>query len=231
VLQAGDSVSWSLLAGMAGWNDAHPDQQVRVDTHIAFGCPLSGAGRWRTPSGLARTFPDCDSWLADLPAAIERSAPSVVVMVSGLADVGGRVVDGAWREPGDPVFDRWFARRVDRVADTLARSGTTVVWLTYPYVRMRDPADPTRNPDAIPLNDPARIDALNAAVRRAVGDRPGFTLIDLNAWVASWPDQFDRDLRDGVHFTFEGSAQVAEWLVPQLLTVVPTGRPPLFRDR
>jgi peptidoglycan/LPS O-acetylase OafA/YrhL len=220
VLQVGDSVSWSLLGGLSGWNDRHPDQQLRADAHFAFGCPLSGPGRWKGPRGRTDTTPYCRTWLPDLPAAIERSAPSLVVMTMGLGDIGGREVGGEWRELGDPVFDRWFADRVDRVADALASGGVPVVWLTYPYVRMADRDDPTRSPDAIPLNDPARVDALNAAVRHAVAGRPGFALLDLNAWVATWPDQFDASLSDGVHFTMEGSWRVANWLVPQLLAML-----------
>jgi lysophospholipase L1-like esterase len=135
-----------------------------------------------------------------------------------------------WREPGDPVFDRWFARRVDRVADALTSGDAPVVWLTYPYVRVRDRDDPTRSPDSIPLNEPDRVDAVNAVLRRVVADRPGITLLDLSSFVASWPDQFDPELRDGLHFTMPGSMRVANWLVPQLLVIAaasgPASRPP-----
>jgi hypothetical protein len=226
VLAAGDSVSWSLLFGLSGWNDRHTDQQMRVDAHLSFGCPLSGPGPWEGPQGRNDTFDGCETWLPDLPAALQRSSPSVVLMVMGLADLGGREVDGEWRVPGDPVFDRWLARKVDRIADALTSGDDPVVWLTYPYVRLRDRDDPTRSPDSIALNEPARVDAVNAVLRRVVGDRPGVTLLDLNGLVASWPDQFDPELRDGLHFTMEGSMQVANWLVPQLLLIAAAPPPP-----
>ena len=228
VLAVGDSVSWSLLPGLSNWNRHHTDRQLRVDTHIAFGCPLSGPGEWEGPSGRAWTFPGCDSWLPGLPAALQRSSPSVVVMIMGMADIGGREIDGEWREPGDPVFDEWFAGRLDGVADALASGNDPVVWLTYPNVRVADRHDPTRSPDDIALNEPHRVAALNEAIRDAAEGRPNFTVVDLNAWVRSWPGgQFDTELRDGVHFTLAGSGRVGEWLAPHLIAAAGGSTGPL----
>jgi peptidoglycan/LPS O-acetylase OafA/YrhL/lysophospholipase L1-like esterase len=218
VLAVGDSVSWSLLPGLSTWNRNHTDRQLRVDTHIAFGCPLSGPGEWEGPSGRVWTFPGCDSWLPGLPAALQRSSPSVVVMLMGMADIGGREIDGEWYQPGDPVFDAWFSERLDGVADALASGGDPVVWLTYPRIRVADRHDPTRSPDDIALNEPHRVEALNAAISEAVEGRPGFSVVDLNGWVESWPEgQFDTELRDGVHFTLAGSGRAGEWLAPHLI--------------
>jgi lysophospholipase L1-like esterase len=89
---------------------------------------------------------------------------------------------------------------------------------------VRDRDDPTRSPDSIPLNEPDRVDAVNAVLRRVVAGRPGIILLDLNSWVASWPDQFDPELRDGLHFTMPGSMRVANWLVPQLLVIAAASR-------
>jgi lysophospholipase L1-like esterase len=227
VLLVGDSVSWSLLPGLAGWDHAEPDRSVSVGTHISFGCPLSGPGPWRSAQGETPTWPDCDTWLADLPRAIERNHPDVVLMVMGLGDLGGRRIDGEWRDWGDPEFESWFADRVDAVADALEASGATVVWLTYPDVRMADPQDPTADPAADPMNDPGRVDRLNSAIRARIADRPSFRTVDLNGWLRSQPDQFDEGLRDGVHFTMNGSVEAGRWLVPAVLEAagVPAGVP------
>jgi hypothetical protein len=139
-------------------------------------------------------------------------------MIMGMADIGGREIDGEWHQPGDREFDEWFSERLDGVADALASGGDPVVWLTYPHIRVADRHDPTRSPDDIALNEPHRVDALNAAIREAVEGRPGFSVVDLSGWVSSWPEgQFDTELRDGVHFTLAGSGRAGEWLAPHLI--------------
>lgn len=221
VLLVGDSVAWSIMPGFAMWNENHPDQSVTLDTHMSFGCPLSGPGDWLGPSGMTPTWPDCGTWLSDMPEAFDRSRPDVVVMAMGLGDIGGREVEGEWRSFGDPVFDEWFAGKVAATADVLASSGSEVIWLTYPDIRLADPEDPTADPGDMTINDPARVDALNDVIRAEVEGRPGFRLVDMNGWVRSWPGgQFQRDMRDGVHFTLAGSVLAAEYVVPQALAAV-----------
>ena len=153
VLLAGDSVAWSLLAGVTTWNRIHADTTLQVDTHIAFGCPAGGAGTARVVVEQP-TPADCGPWHADLGAAIDASSPDLVVMVMGLADLGGRAVDDEWRLPGDPAYDRWLLERLDTLATTMARRGVPVVWLTFPHIQLVDVGDPTRHWSDIPINEP-----------------------------------------------------------------------------
>jgi hypothetical protein len=92
---------------------------------------------------------------------------------------------------------------------------------------MADPQDPTADPATDPMNDPGRVDQLNRAIRERIADRPTFRTLDLNGWLRSQPDQFDEDLRDGVHFTMDGSVEAGRWLVPAVLDAagVPAGGP------
>jgi peptidoglycan/LPS O-acetylase OafA/YrhL len=230
ILLVGDSVAWSISPGFAGWNDDHPDENVTLDTHMSFGCPITGPGEWLGPAGLTKTWPDCETWLPDMPRAFERSQPDAIVIAMGLGDIGGREVEGEWRSFGDPVFDDYFRGKLADLADVLASSDAEVVWLTYPDIRLANPDDPTADPASMEINDPARMDALNAMIVDEVGDRPGFRVVDLNGWVRSWPGgEFQRDMRDGVHFTLGGSAVAAEFVVPQVLAAVegaPAPQPP-----
>jgi hypothetical protein len=58
-------------------------------------------------------------------------------------------------------------------------------------------------------------------VRETVADRPDFHVADMNAWMRSWPGgQFDREVRDGVHFTLGGSQWGARFVVPEVLASV-----------
>jgi peptidoglycan/LPS O-acetylase OafA/YrhL len=220
ILLVGDSVSWSLLPGVALWNDENPGRNITLDTHMAFGCPLGGPGDWLGPGGVTPTWPDCRTWLPHMEQAIERTQPDAVVILMGLGDIGGRHVEGEWRSFGDPVYDEWFAERLDRVADALAAAEAPVVWVTYPDVRIPDPEDPTASPDDNPINDPERMDTLNQMIRRTVDEHPGFRVADLNGWMRTWPDQFDPDVRDGVHFTLGGSQWGAGFVVPEAIAAM-----------
>ncbi len=222
VFLAGDSVAWSLLAGFTTWNRTHADSTLQVDTHIAFGCPAGGPGAARVVVEQP-TPADCGPWHADLAAAIDGSAPDLVVMVMGLADLGGRALDGGWRQPGDPGHDRWLLDRLDALAATMEGRGVPVVWLTFPHIQLVDVGDPTRPWSDIPINEPARVDRYNELLRATASRHPGIALVDFAAWVDTWPNgSFDPRDRDGVHFSFAGSDKVAAWLVPQLLARLPS---------
>jgi peptidoglycan/LPS O-acetylase OafA/YrhL len=230
ILLVGDSVAWSISPGFARWNHDHPTQNVTLDTHMSFGCPITGPGEWRGPAGVTKTWPDCETWLPDLPRAFDRSKPDAVVIAMGLGDVGGRKVEGRWRSFGDPVFDEWFRAKLRELADVLASADAEVVWLTYPDIRVANRDDPTADPASMEINDPARIDALNAMISDEAAGRRRFRVADMNAWVRSWPGgEFQRDMRDGVHFTMVGSAEAARFVVPEVLAAVegePAPAPP-----
>ena len=210
-------------------------------------CPGCRSGTTATPSGRCRstptspsgarradpvgpgssrsrqTFPECDSWHADLGAAIARSSPDLVVLVMGLGDLGGRPIDGEWLPPGDPVHDRWLADRLDALATTIEGQGVPAVWLTFPHVRVPDTRDPTRPWHDLPVNDPTRVDRYNELVRATVDRHAGIEVVDLASWVDTWRDgSFHPQDRDGVHFTFGGSERAGGWLAPLVLQRLPS---------
>lgn len=220
VFLAGDSVAWSLMLGFVGWNASGTDRPIRLDTHIAFGCPVGGPGLVRDIREHD-TLEDCDTWRDDLPGALARSQPDAVVIVMGLEDLGGRRIDGRWRTLGDPVHDRWLRGQIDKVASLLERPGVPVVWLTFPHIRLRDVSDPTRPWQDIAINDPDKVTRLNSLIRRAVADHPAITVVDLAAWLKTWPGQSFRPAdRDGVHFRYDAAIRVDAWLLPQVLAGV-----------
>ncbi len=220
VFLAGDSVAYSLRTAFHFWNTRGPERTFQVDTHISFGCPIGGPGVVR---GIDehRTPPDCDTWRADLPAALAASDPDVVVVVMGLLDLNGREIEGDWRDLGDPAHDRWLRGRMDDVATALEAGGAPVVWMTFPHVRARDTSDPTRAWDTLDINDPAKVDRFNALLAEVVAEHDGIELVDLASWLETWPRQsFDPDMRDGVHFSYAASDMVGSWLIPQLFATL-----------
>jgi peptidoglycan/LPS O-acetylase OafA/YrhL len=217
VFMAGDSVAYSLGVAFHFWNTRGPERTFQVDNHISFGCPIGGPGVVRG-SDEHHTSADCETWRTDLPEALAASSPDAVVMVMGLLDLNGREIDGEWREPGDPVHDRWLRGRIDELASVLEAPGVPVVWMTFPHVRAKDRSDPTRAWETLAINEPAKVDRFNELLAEVVADHDGIELVDLAGWLETWPEQsFDPEMRDGIHFSYAGADKVGNWLIPQVL--------------
>ncbi|MBN2622880.1 MAG: acyltransferase family protein [Acidimicrobiales bacterium] len=224
VLLIGDSVAWSLGPAFSSWNKREPVDQVAVEAHTPFGCPLGGAATalrvWGRPWGLPG---DCNRWHDQLPDILARAEPDVIVFTSGVFELGEREFAGDWYHLGDPVFDRWFTGEVTAIADLLAATGAPVVWPTHPHVRLDDPDDPTVAWSDLGENDPDRVDRLNEIVSEVVGDRPGFHRIELDRWTEELPGgEFGDRMRDGVHYSWAAAPLVADWLVPQVIASAST---------
>ncbi|MBN2623713.1 MAG: acyltransferase, partial [Acidimicrobiales bacterium] len=178
-LVLGDSVAYSLLSGFHFWNVDEPDHVFRVDSHIAFGCPVGGPGVIRGITEEHHTYSDCAVWRDNIPRAIAGSSPDVIVILMGLGDLNGREVDGEWREMGDPTHDDWLMTQIDEVATALEAPGTPVVWLTFPHVRARDTSDPTSSWQSNPINDPAKVERYNELVAEVMMGHHGIDVVDL----------------------------------------------------
>ena len=90
---------------------------------------------------------------------------------------------GAWRHPGDPVFDEWLRPQIRELADVVATEGVPVFWSEVAHVRMARPNDPTSDWRDHPDNDPARVDRMNELYREEIEGRPGFTLLPVDQWL------------------------------------------------
>ncbi|HEX5365850.1 MAG TPA: acyltransferase family protein [Acidimicrobiales bacterium] len=217
VLIAGDSVAFTLIPGFQQWSQEHPDRALTLGAVTPFGCPIGGPGRYVIFEELP-TWPECGTFRDDVSAFIAHHRVDATVVVMGLADLNGREVAGRWRPLGDPVYDRWLLAQLDDVARRLDASGAPTFWLTFPYVRVVDPDDPTRPWHDIPVNEPWKVDRFNQLIRQTAAAHPAIRVVDLASWLETWPhESFDPADRDGVHFSVEASGRVAEWLVPRIL--------------
>jgi hypothetical protein len=102
--------------------------------------------------------------------------------------------------------------------DLLRSHGLTVVWLTTPTLDFhRDDPEPPEEID--PPDADERVARLNELVVEVAAGRDGVGVVDLAGWFAALPPGSDERIRpDGVHVTFEGSSELAQWLGPQILT-------------
>ncbi len=170
------------------------------------------AGGTITDAGANCYWPE--AWAGE---TLPRFRPDVVLVVQGGTGLGDWEVEGDFRGPCDPVFDRWYTDALGAELDRLGSTGADVVVTTEPYPRLF-PQPPDLD---------ARTDCANRSTREAAAAH-GATVVDLAAFVC--PDGrclVEKDgvtLRpDGVHFTKAGADYLARWLVPRAFEAA--GRP------
>jgi peptidoglycan/LPS O-acetylase OafA/YrhL len=228
IVLVGDGLAGSMTTGLEAWNAEQPDHQVRVDTHVAPGCPVSAPGPVRLAGETVGDDIACVGFGPRLPKLLDASGADAIVVVGGLADLGEREIDREWRHIGDPVFDDWLADRYDDLADRLAGQDAPVLWATYPHVRIA-PGDGEGDWTTVADNDPLRVERLNEIIHDTASDRDGFSVIDLDAWTQDLPagGAFGAEYRlEGRDLTEAGAAAAARWLVPKVLEATGTKPPP-----
>jgi hypothetical protein len=218
----GGSLAESMTPGLEAWNADHPDQQVRVATHVAADCPLTRAGEVRSAGRTVGDDTACLGFGPRLPRLLEAAEPDVVVVVPDAADLGSRELDNHWVHLGDPVYDIWARQHLEDLADTLADAGVPVVWATSPHVRLAPGGDLEGDWTDVPDNDPARVDRLNELIRGVAADRDDMQVLDLASWAQRLPrGEFGPDQRaEGRDLTEDGAVRAAGWAVPRLFEVL-----------
>ena len=176
-----------MTSGLETWNAEQSDQQVRADTHVAPGCPVSGPGPVRLAGETVGDDIACVGFGPRLPKLLDASGADAIVVVGGLADLGEREIDRKWRHLGDPVFDDWLGDRYDDLADRLAGQDVPVLWATYPHVRLAPGNDGEGDWTTVADNDPLRVERLNEIIHDTVSGRDDFSVIDLDAWTQDLP--------------------------------------------
>jgi len=229
----GDSLADTMTSGLATWNADQADQQVRVDTHVAPGCPISAPGPVRLAGDTVGEDIACLGFGPRLPKLLDASGADAIVVVGGLADLGEREIDRKWRHIGDPVFDDWLSDRYDDLADTLASQDVPVLWATYPHVRLAPGNDGEGDWTTVADNDPLRVERLNQIIHDTVAGRGDFSVIDLDAWTQDLPrgGAFSAEYRlEGRDLTEAGADAAARWLMPKVLEATGTELPAADRE-
>jgi len=220
-LLLGDSVALTL--GNAIGHQA-PSYNVHLENNAILGCGVTVGSALRTTGTVGQVPGRCQAWEQSWKRDVDVDHSDVVTLVLGRWEVLDRLIGGRWRHVGEPVFDAYLADQLDRGISIAASDGGAVIVCTSPYFSGAE----RPGGGAWPENDPARVDRFNELAREAVARHPGVVLFDLNALVspgghfASVIDGKPVRSADGIHFSYEGGAYVAD----QLYTVmVAAGRP------
>ncbi|MFN8038966.1 MAG: GDSL-type esterase/lipase family protein [Acidimicrobiales bacterium] len=207
LLMAGDSVG--LFVGIEVAKRAR-ELGITFENKANWVCGMVKVPRYRHAGGtITDAGANCfwpEVWAGE---TLPRFTPDVVLVMVGGTGLGDWEVEGDFRGPCDPVFDRWYTEGLGAQIDRLAATGSKVVLTTEPYPRLfPQPAD---------LD--ARTDCANRSLREAAAAH-GAAVVDLAAFIC--PDgqcvttKDGVTLRaDGVHFSNDGAVYLARWIVPE----------------
>ena len=214
----GDSTATMTGFGVSDWATEHLDLLAPGTGQTDIGCGLVTEVARRVDGDVSPINDNCAGWLDRWRAAVESQDLQIAVVQLGPWDVHDTQLDpgGPFLVVGeDPEIDARYAEALDEAIGVLEAHVETVVLLASPDVVFGrvDGRDPPR---AREESDPARMAAFRALLTDAAARHERTEVLDLAGWVAAQPD--DGELRpDGVHFTEETTATVAEWLAPALL--------------
>jgi hypothetical protein len=138
-----------------------------------------------------------------------------VLVIIGWPGQTERYVDGAWRQPCDPVYDSWYTEEIHSALEIVGHGGARVFLTTAPYLRA------PVTPEATDL----RTDCLNAIYRRLADPTPASSvpvaLIDLAGYICPEGNCRTEDngtvLRpDGLHYEGASAIWTAEWVLGKI---------------
>ena len=217
VLVVGDSVAITLAQGLVGPARAH-GAELHVDAVL--GCGVVRGTPYRYFGKTDEQLAECADWPARWQRAVQYVRPHVVLAVVGRWEVMDRAFNGAFAHVGEPSFDTYLLEELALGSHVLRSTGARVAFATAPYYKRGERPDGGIWPE----DEPARVDAFNALVRR-VASTTGDAVVDLNARTSDgaggYTDSIDgfRIRYDGVHFTRHGAESLAPWLLPQLVAL------------
>lgn len=190
VLVAGDSVAGSLALGL----DKNATAYGMVLRNVGLdGCSLAEGGPivvHGTQCPVTGACASATGWQSIYAGAVSSFQPDISMLLVGAWDVATRWYDGAWRAPGDPVFDAYLAAQMQAAVSILFSDGGKVILLTTPYFQPADVAPPSgagfdvcgTGPYQWCEQEPSRVDAYNTLLRQVAAANPATVdLIDLNA--------------------------------------------------
>lgn len=205
----GDSVAWSTAAAMK----PHAGNRYAVINHGIWGCGVVRGTPFRYFGSTKRTLPnDCEHWPLQWQRRLDRDRPHVVVIMVGRWELMDRVHDGRWTHVGDPTFDAYLARELDK-AIRIAGKRARVVVATTPYYRRGDAPGGATWPEDVP----ARVDKVNALLR-AAAERNDVAVVDFGGPLSpggrlAMEVRGTRLRTDGVHIAADAGPWLASWLL------------------
>ena len=224
VMLIGDSMAFTGALGLAPHAAGHG---FVVANEGINGCGVVRGGPYRYFGAQRDMEARCEAWPQAWQDALARNHPvDVVAIVVGRWELMDRVRDGAWTNLFDPHFAAYVESEVDAAVTLAGSTGARVAVFTTPYYRRGIP----RGGGLYPEDDPARVDVMNAILRR-VAERHAAAVVDVGARLSP-QGSYTRDVdgirvrSDGVHLTRQAGDVLAPLVFPQLAQFLATPPPP-----
>jgi hypothetical protein len=220
VMVVGDSVSWFVGRGLERWG--REQGGLLVWNTGTLGCGVARGGEIVLSTGPEPVEPVCNAWEERWTSQLEDFDPDVVVVLTGLWDLADRKLPewDDFHHVGEPVADDFLVAEYRAAHELLSSRGAGVVWLTAPCYADRILPGPLADTNALRPERTRWFD--DEVLPRFAAATPAVELVDLAGFVC--PDGvFTQEFGglegvrpDGVHFSDDAAALIAEWLVPHL---------------
>ena len=216
IIVLGDSTAEATGTGLVEWAAANPTV-AEVTVLAAPGCGFIRAGA-PVPDVRADGRAYCNRVLDhDLPKALRKLAPDVIMMMTTMPDILPRVFDPSVG-PLTPVDSDFVQQaRLDYLAVInliLANSSAHVVFIKPPLI----------NPYWMDVDSESRDPVVHSVMEGLMGELVAaypdrLLLLDMRTWVENHGLDQDHAIRpDGIHFGPDGALDVAtRWLGPELV--------------
>ncbi len=219
----GDSTALMTGLGVAMWADEHPDQLTMVEGEAKLGCGLVSGGIRRLEDREVPVPDECDDWLIDWIDSIQGEDLDVSMVQVGAWDIVDHQLEsgGPFLAIGrDDEYEALLRANLEAAIDALLDHSDLVVLLAHPDIG-QGRLDTVPAGASYPEYDEARSIRWREIVDEAEAANSAVVVVDLAAWVDDHPD--DLRLRpDGVHFSYESTREVADWLAPEILAAYET---------
>jgi peptidoglycan/LPS O-acetylase OafA/YrhL len=203
----GDSMAWTLMRYLP------PTPGFKFIDFTTIGCGIARGGPYRSTGQTLTQKPECESWPQRWAQRISHAKPDVALLIVGRWETVDRINEGHWTHVGNPAFDAYLGGELRRAIDILGSTGARVVVTTTPYNRRGEQPDGSLYPE----DEPDRVDAWNALLRRIVGGRKNASVLDLNEKLS--PNGYYTNRVDGIKMRIDGlhpTPEAVRWLTPWL---------------
>lgn len=213
MMMIGDSIGFTMGVPILDDEQRYGVELANAET---LGCAfatrgeLNVNGTWESPQAGCQTA--LSTWVADE----NTFHPSEIIVEMGYRDEFDWSWGGTLEHLGNPAFDAYELRQIERYVAVLGRGGTKILFLTVPYTHPPAQADGAEAPAA----SPARHFDINWLLRHVAQQHPGQvgvlnvdqTISPQNQYTGGLDGQVCRF--DGIHFT----PFCAKLLEPRILT-------------
>ena len=212
----GDSEALTLGQGLSV--DTVKNYGVRLYDRATIGCDLDPNLEVMLSGSVGPATPGCQNWPAVWAADVDSVRPQVVGILCGRWEVADHLYDGQWTHIGETLWDDHLDADMAEAIRVVSAEGARVVLFTIPYV---DPPNESAAGVPFPENQPSRVRAYNAVLRRLAARFPKVaTVVDLNKFLD--PDGVYTPTigavtvrwTDGVHITPAGGELIQPEIEP-----------------